>query len=256
MTDRREYIKLDIGYLSNPKIASLLLARRPNAVLLHIACMTYARQHRTDGVVPTELALRAVIGATKRDFFAAVSAGLLIPRDDTTVEVHDYLEHQESAEQIAARSAAAVTANRARWSRSDRPVGVRSGSGSDSDSESRGEERRGDKTPSESYASPDAPTGAPAKAPKKRRATLPASWVPTDEHRQRATTDGVDIEREVIKFRTHAEETGRTSLSWNAAFTRWLINAAEYATRDGRRTAPAPTGVSPWDRHAPLRREA
>lgn len=69
-----------------------------------------------------------------------------------------------------------------------------------------------------------------------RRATrLPASWTPTDEHQQRAREASIDIGREVIKFRTHAEDKGRTSKSWNAAFTQWLIKAAEYAQRDGSR---------------------
>ena len=50
--DSREFVKLDVGYLSNPKVVGLLVDRRPLAILLHIECIGYARQHRTDGVVP------------------------------------------------------------------------------------------------------------------------------------------------------------------------------------------------------------
>lgn len=115
MADRREFIKLDVGYLSNPKIVGLLVARRPFAVLLHVECMGYARQHRTDGLVPIAAARAAVIGSTPRDVAAAVSAGLLVDNDDGTVTVHDYLEHQESRADIEARTAAGRKAAEARW---------------------------------------------------------------------------------------------------------------------------------------------
>ncbi|MBN0040198.1 hypothetical protein JN535_08465 [Cellulosimicrobium cellulans] len=72
------------------------------------------------------------------------------------------------------------------------------------------------------------------RAPRDTR--LPATWAPTDEHRKRATELGLDLDREAQKFRLHAEENDRHAKSWNAAFTRWLINSAEYARRD--RTAP------------------
>ena len=57
-------------------------------------------------------------------------------------------------------------------------------------------------------------------------------------------------------LRAHAEEKDRTAKNWNGAFTRWLINAAEYAQRDGRpqlrSVRPAPTrpllpGDPGWD---------
>lgn len=68
-----------------------------------------------------------------------------------------------------------------------------------------------------------------------RNHALPDNWEPTPEHHERATETGLDLDREVIKFRAHAEEKGRLAKNWNAAFTRWLINAAEYAKRDAQR---------------------
>jgi hypothetical protein len=85
-----------------------------------------------------------------------------------------------------------------------------------------------------------------------RATTLPSSWAPTVEHKERAVEAGLELDRETVKFRAHAEEKGRTAKNWNAAFTRWLMNAAEYATRDGRTPQPR-TGSSVWDR--PVRRE-
>lgn len=98
---------------------------------------------------------------------------------------------------------------------------------------------------------PTRPTSPNGEVEKRARETrLSADWAPTDEHRQRATETGLDIDREATKFRAHAEEKDRRAKSWNAAFTRWLINAAEYAARDRARAE------RPLDRQAEiLRRE-
>lgn len=63
---------------------------------------------------------------------------------------------------------------------------------------------------------------------KKKKTRLPDSWEPNPEHEQRAKDAGLDLSREADKFRAHATEKGRTALVWNAAFTRWLMNAEEY----------------------------
>ena len=57
---------------------------------------------------------------------------------------------------------------------------------------------------------------------------LPASWAPTDEHIQKAKESGLNLNAEAEKFRLHAEATGRKMVRWNAAFTSWLIKAAEF----------------------------
>lgn len=90
------------------------------------------------------------------------------------------------------------------------------------------------------------PARATTDTEKKKRSTqLPASWAPTDEHRERARTTGLDVDREALKFRTYNEEKARTAQNWNAAFTRWLINADEYAQRDGRPGAARTQRPSP-----------
>lgn len=115
MADRREFIKLDVGYLSNPKVVALLVAGKPHAVLFHVECMGYSRQHRTDGVVPIAAAMGAVIGCKRRDVQAAVDIGLLVDNTDGSVTVHDYLEHQQSRAEIEAQSAAGRKGAEARW---------------------------------------------------------------------------------------------------------------------------------------------
>lgn len=81
----------------------------------------------------------------------------------------------------------------------------------------------------------------PSKPKKKPSVSLPADWAPTDDHKLRASNDGVFLAKEVEKFRLHAETHDRKAANWNAAFTQWLIKAAEYAERD----RPAPRQSRP-----------
>lgn len=59
MADSREFFKMDVGYFDNPKVQSII-DTNPQAVLLHMRCIAYARQHRTDGLVPLRVALRSI----------------------------------------------------------------------------------------------------------------------------------------------------------------------------------------------------
>lgn len=56
---------------------------------------------------------------------------------------------------------------------------------------------------------------------------IPADWAPTAEHRTRAEKAGINLEREVERFKAHAEAHDRRAVRWNAAFTQWLITAEE-----------------------------
>lgn len=117
MADKRAYFKLDVGYLTNPKVAAVA-AESPTAVLLHIEAIAYAAQHLTDGVVPLALIVR-LAGATKGDAELLIRAGMLIDLGDGDVEVHDYLEHQRSAAEVKGSTDKARRAAHARWSSED-----------------------------------------------------------------------------------------------------------------------------------------
>jgi len=75
-------------------------------------------------------------------------------------------------------------------------------------------------------------SGGPRK-PKKRATRLPDSWTPTDAHRDRARREGVNLDREAERFRLHADANARTAVEWNAAFTTWLMKAAEMTGGNG-----------------------
>ncbi|MFB7798960.1 hypothetical protein [Isoptericola sp. NPDC056134] len=141
VTDRREYIRLDVGYLDNPKIADAL-DESPLAVLAHVASMTHSRQHRTDGKFVVARILRKV-GATADDARVLLDLGLWDDIGDGKAELHDYLKHQESAEQIARLSEAGKKGAAGRWAKNrtaDRTT--------DGNADRYAEERRGEERPS------------------------------------------------------------------------------------------------------------
>ena len=78
---------------------------------------------------------------------------------------------------------------------------------------------------------------------RKRRATpIPDDWKPTEEHQKRAQESGLDLSREVEKFRAHADANDRRQVNWNGAFTQWLLHAEEYR----RSRTPVSSGPSGW----------
>lgn len=113
MSDKRAYFKLDVGYLTNPKVADIL-DEHPTAVLLHIGSIAYSAQHLTDGIVPVGLLMR-IAAASDGDDQVLFDAGLWVERSNGRAEVHDYLMHQRSSTEAKGASDKAAAAARARW---------------------------------------------------------------------------------------------------------------------------------------------
>lgn len=113
MSDRRAYFKLDVGYLTNPKVAAIL-DDHPTAVLLHIGSIAYSAQHLTDGVVPVGLLMR-ISAASDGDDQILFDSGLWLEHSPGQAQVHDYLMHQRSSVEAKGASDKAAAAARARW---------------------------------------------------------------------------------------------------------------------------------------------
>jgi hypothetical protein len=62
---------------------------------------------------------------------------------------------------------------------------------------------------------------------RKPETPLPEDWTPTDAHREQARQLGIDVEREAVRFRAHAEANDRRQREWNAAFRLWLDRAPQ-----------------------------
>jgi hypothetical protein len=157
VADARQFAKLDLGYFDNPKITDFV-DEHPHVPLLHLRAILYSRQHLTDGKFPVRLVARMVSASycgsqcdAECDYCRAVGADLIERVDVRTGLVHDYLQHQQSAEDIARLSSAGKKGAAARWSGSpdadrtpDRNAN-RNGTPHAKANAERGEERRGDR---------------------------------------------------------------------------------------------------------------
>ncbi len=238
------WFKVDDSLSTHPKV----MAAGNEAMGLWVRAGSWCAQQLSDGFIPTSI-VQMLAGSRSKSASRLVEAGLWTVSDGGYAFVN-WAERQPSKDAVetrraedAERKARARAAKRRGSDDSVRDVSERTPSGLRAESEESPKDVRSasalpdptrpDPTLTQNSTSSVEPANAGAQAVEAKRATrLPASWRPTDEHQQRAREAGVDIDREVIKFRTHAEDKGRTSKSWNAAFTQWLIKAAEYAQRD------------------------
>lgn len=126
MSDRRLWVKIDRGYLDNPKMLDVLDASS-TAPLMHLASILYSAQHLTDGHINPSVARRKV-GGTKEDERTLIEAGMWheaghgcdrCPQPaEGKVYVHDYLEHNQTARQAESVSQKRSEAAQKRWNSS------------------------------------------------------------------------------------------------------------------------------------------
>ena len=150
MSDRRLWVKIDRGYLDNPKMLDVLDASS-TAPLMHLASILYCSQHLTDGHINPSVARRKV-GGTKEDERTLIEAGMWheaghgcdrCPQPaEGKVYVHDYLEHNQTARQAEHVSQKRSEAAQKRWGSSS---GVQSASKVDSNADANQMQRREEK---------------------------------------------------------------------------------------------------------------
>lgn len=105
----RSWVRLDVGYLTHPRMAPL----SDKAVLLHLALVCYCAEHLTDGFVPSTIAARSLsdripIGSRSRIRRRLIDAGLLTECEGGYM-VRDFLQRNPHLER------AHVERERARW---------------------------------------------------------------------------------------------------------------------------------------------
>lgn len=130
--DPRLFYKMDIAYWDNPKLIPYI-EDRLRIPVLHQRAIAYCCQHLTDGVFPIGYVVRSVAATwcgsqcesqyepqceshdgSLCDVCEAAHAGLILLLGGGQAAVHDYLEHQTSADQAGKRSAAGQKAANAR----------------------------------------------------------------------------------------------------------------------------------------------
>ena len=94
MADSRTYIRLHDGMPDHPKIDGL--SDRAFRLLVETWC--WCSRHLTDGRVPAATWRKRGTPASRRELIAA---GLAIETPDGGVDMHDYLQHQRSADEVA-----------------------------------------------------------------------------------------------------------------------------------------------------------
>ena len=270
--DRRVWARLTVDFADSPKVAGLSDA----AFRTLVEMILWSRKMMTDGVIPASVARRRWGAKTQTETDSVTdsvtesgthyvtdpvtelctnhpTSPSLVRTSDGGYMIHDFLDHQESAEEVNARNAR----NSANGRRGGRPrkTDSKTHSVTDSVTESGTQTKPKPKaeleleleeevlrTSSLSPATPESARATTAKPRKRHKPTtpIPDDWAPTPEHRSRAAAAGVDVDHEAEMFRAHAEANDRWQASWNAAFTTWLgksaQRAAEQRSRQGYRS--------------------
>lgn len=79
--------------------------------------------------------------------------------------------------------------------------------------------------------------GGAGGARRKPERPLPADWEPNDTHKKYAMAEGINLEWQAERFKSHALAKDVRWRDWNQAFKNWLLKAEKSKA----------TGSSPWD---------
>jgi hypothetical protein len=216
MSDPRLFIKLHNGFPEHPKTVGL--TDKAFRGVIELWC--YCSRNKTDGIVLKAQVSRIIPPKTIRELIAA---GYLID-DGDTMEMHDYLEHQESAEDIKNRRMARVEAGR---------LGGKAKANGLASARAKGKQ-----TPSKPLPDKDkdkdltTPNGV---VPRTRASRIPEGFAPTPDMLIWAAgrAPHVDIGLSTEKFINYwtSKTTAATKLDWAATWRNWILSDQERATK-------------------------
>jgi hypothetical protein len=236
MADKRAFAKFDVGYLDNPKMLDVL-DESCCAILMHFASVLYCAQHLTDGIVAAK-AMQRKAGGSDADVQLLLTAGLWhepghgcgnCPEPpDGKIYVHDFLEHNRDAAQAKRVSEKRSEAATSMWEKKKAMQNALQPAKQNEPVCNAERERE-----KESVLGPS--------SRKKPATPLPATWSPNEAHTQYAEAEGIALDFQAERFRTHAEANDRRLVNWDAAFKNWLLKAE-------RTTKTKPAANSPWSK--------
>lgn len=226
--DRRLYAKFDIGMDEHAKIMFLSDA----AFRALFESTLYSRRQLTDGfldgrIVDRKWGAEVVAELTSNDpekpSWKVVDGGYMI---------HDYAEHQTTTADIDAKREAGRKGGLAK---AKHPVSETEAPAKHLLSTVLSESLAKTETETETLKS------VPRPSRKKPARTLPDGWAPNDAHKEYAQTEGIALDFQAERFRTHAEANNRTLANWDAGFRNWLLTAE-------RTVRAKPSTSSPWNK--------
>lgn len=263
MADDRTYIRVHDGMPDHPKIDAL----SDRAFRLLVTSWCWCSRHLTDGRIPLAVWNKRGTPASRKEL---VASGLIeVPEHADFVTMHDYLEHQRSADEVAAMRAQKAAAGKkgaeSRWGKAPAMTPAIAPAKQVS-WQNDGEAMASTETETD-IASNEAIGGRA-----KRAHQLPETWQPSEPHRTFAAQKSLDLGHEVAQFADHHRARGNAMKDWDRAFWTWLRNSAKWSrepepTRAVSRLPYAheietpPDGLSEaeysaWMREAAARRKA
>jgi hypothetical protein len=214
-TDPRLFFKLHNGFPEHPK--SIELSDKAFRQLIEAWC--YCSRNLNDGKLTKAQFLKLFSAKSRKELLTVGFVG----ESENGYEMHDYLQHQQSAEQVEnrrnTRAAAGSMGGRAKANR------LASASS------------HAKQTGSKSVADKDTDKDEEAKAssmPRNRGSRIPDDFTvaPAMVAWARANCPGVDGQRETTKFINYWQaKAGRdgVKLDWVATWRNWMMNAADRA---------------------------
>jgi general stress protein YciG len=231
--DTRTYITVHDGMPDHPKIDGL----SDGAFRLLIELWCWCSRHLTDGRVPPATWGKRGTDAARDEL---VEANLAHLNGDGSVDMHDYLEHQRSAEEVADLREKRAEAGRkggiskARGLASATAVAKQTGS------------KPVAETVSETELVPTEPTEGANKSRKPRRSGVPASFEITRGMRLWAAENApdIDIDHETAQFLDYHAAKGSVFVDWTRAWHTWIRKSRTFGPRPPRNN----TEQDFWDR--------
>ena len=238
--DRRPFAQIDVNWAMNLKWFRVERSLRDSmqtalptamhtalleAMHMHMTSILYCAQNQTNGIFPVS----AVKMTGRCTFEEAVTAlfdvGLWINLPGGMAEVHDYLEHQPSAEEIKRSSEKARAMADKRWSKN---AGSNAHSNARSNAGSNADEMRRDENVDE---------GTQAPKPRKRGTRIPADFTVTEAMTSWALENAphVNIQSSTARFVdywTAASGAKASKLDWVATWRNWIRSDEERAPQN------------------------
>jgi hypothetical protein len=226
--DSRFWARFTLDFADSPKIACL----SDSAFRTLVEMILYSQRLLTDGVIRADVARKRWPSESLTELLSNDSANPSLLERDGDLIIHDFLDHQESREEIESRK----RRNQANGRRGGLAKSKRKAS--ESISESPSENVADIDRDIDIYKPPVVPlegdttekddsSSKPSKS-RTSKTLIPDGWHPSEHHVKVASEKHIDLATEAEKFKAYAESNARRYANWDQAFNNWLLNASNF----------------------------